>query len=59
MLINKNVVYYVLVEMLIMCRLNCLQAQKKASPAPPTGQGKPVSYHRNPPILRERERERE
>ena len=31
---------------------------KKASPAPPLGQEKPMSYHRNPPVSRERERER-
>lgn len=30
---------------------------KKASPAPPLGQEKPMSYHRNPPVSRERERE--
>lgn len=28
---------------------------KKASPAPPLGQEKPMSYHRNPPVSRERE----
>ncbi len=33
--------------------------KKKASPAPPSGQEKPMSYHRNPPVVRERERERE
>lgn len=27
---------------------------KKASPAPPLGQEKPMSYHRNPPVSRER-----
>ena len=32
---------------------------KKASPAPPLGQEKPMSYHRNPSVSRERERERE
>ena len=32
---------------------------RKASPAPPSGQEKPVSNHRNPPVVRERERERE
>ena len=31
--------------------------KKKASPAPPSGQEKPVSYHRYPPVSRERERE--
>ena len=33
--------------------------KRKASPAPPSGQEKPMSYHRNPPVVRERERERE
>ena len=32
---------------------------KKASPAPPLGQEKPMSYHRKPSVVRERERERE
>ena len=32
---------------------------KKASPAPPSGQEKPMSHHRNPSAVRERERERE
>ena len=35
-----------------------LSTNRKASPVPPTGQEKPMSNHRNPPVARERERER-
>lgn len=30
--------------------------KKKASPAPPSGQEKPMSHHRKPSAVRERER---